>query len=97
MNSQQLDLEDEILSTNAEPLKAIKVGIINQNGDIGEIITLEELARVGNSQSLNMHNYANFGGVEYQFTISDADKISNKVADLRERQERQQKGNIVDR
>jgi hypothetical protein len=44
---------------------------------------LEELARVGNSQSLNKHNYGNFGEVECEFTISDEDNIARKVAHLR--------------
>jgi len=86
------NLEDEILSTNPEPLKAIKIGIVNKNGSVDHVITLEELARVGSSQPLQMHNYANFGEVEYEFTIPDAGNISGKVAYLREQQEEQQRG-----
>ena len=93
--SQDYKLEDAILGTNPEPLKAINVGIINKSGDIGEVITLEELARVGNSQSLNMHNYANFGEIEHEFTISNADNLSNKVAYLREQRKKQGGNSIV--
>ena len=78
------NLEDAILHTNADPLKSINVGVLDNEGFIQEIITLEELARVGNSQPLNMHNYATFGDVEYEFTISDADNLCAKVAYLRE-------------
>jgi hypothetical protein len=84
-----LSLEDAILSTNAEPLAAINVGILHKDGNIQEVITLEELARVGNSQSLNMHNYENFGDVEYAFTISDADNLRAKVAYLRDQPKKQ--------
>ena len=80
------NLEDANLSTNAEPLAAINVGILDNEGFIQEIITLEELSRIGNSQPLNMHNYATFGDVEYEFTISDADNLCAKVAYLREQQ-----------
>ena len=92
--SQELDPEDVILSTNPEPLKAVNIGILNKNGRVFQVITLEELARVGCSQPLNMHNYGRFGEVEYEFTISDADNVSKKVAYWRERQEEQQGGNI---
>jgi hypothetical protein len=80
------NLEDANLSTNAEPLAAINVGVLDKEGFIQEIITLEELSRIGNSQPLNMHNYATFGDVEYEFTISDADNLCTKVAYLREQQ-----------
>jgi hypothetical protein len=80
---QSRNLEDDILHTNPQPLKAINIGILNENGFVDQVITLEELARVGNSQSLNMHNYRNFGGVECEFTISDEDNIASKVAHLR--------------
>ena len=80
------NLEATILSTNADPLKAINVGVLDNEGFIQEIITLEELARVGNRQPLNMHNYATFGDVEYEFTISDADNLCAKVGFLRKQQ-----------
>jgi hypothetical protein len=80
------NLEATILSTNADPLKPINVGILDKEGFIQEIITLEELSRIGNSQSVNMHNYGTFGEVEYEFTISDADNLCAKVAYLREQQ-----------
>ena len=80
------NLEDAILSTNADPLKSINVGVLDNEGFIQQIITLEELSRIGNSQPLNMHNYASFGEVEYEFTISDPDNLCAKVAYLREQQ-----------
>ena len=85
MNSTtHLNLEEAILSTNAEPLAAINIGILDKAGNIQEVITFEELARVGNSQSLNMHNWARFGHVECQFTISNEDNLRAKVAYLRD-------------
>ena len=42
--SKQLDFEDAILSTNAEPLAAINVGILDKDGFTQQVITLEELA-----------------------------------------------------
>jgi hypothetical protein len=89
MDSQHPDLEDAILSTNAEPLAAVNVGILDKDGFIQEVITLEELMLVGDDQTLNLHNYANLGDVEYELTISDADYLCAKVAYLREERKRQ--------
>jgi hypothetical protein len=89
INSQlKRNLEDAILSTNADPLKEINIGIIEERGRVLEAITLEELARMGNNQLLNMHNYATFGDVEYEFTISDADNLCAKVGFLRKQQKK---------
>jgi hypothetical protein len=77
-------LEAAVTSTAAAPLSAINVGIINDQGFVVQVITLEELARTGNRQDFHMSNYAQFGEVEYEFTISDADNLSGKVAYLRE-------------
>jgi hypothetical protein len=88
--------EDAILSADAEPLKAINVGILNREGFVDQIITLEELVRVGCSQPLQMHNYGNFGEVEYEFTIFNADSVSKQVAYWRERQQNKQGGNAID-
>jgi hypothetical protein len=88
MNSQQPDLEDAIVSTNAEPLAAVNVGILDKDGFIQQVITLEELVLVGDNQTLNLHNYATLGDVQYEFTISDAEYLCAKVAYLRERQAR---------
>jgi hypothetical protein len=77
------DLEDAILSTDPEPLAAINVGILNKDGCIQQVITLEELMLVGDNQTLDLHNYANFGEVEYELTISDAEYLCAKVAYLR--------------
>jgi hypothetical protein len=57
MDSQQPDLQDAILSANSEPLAAINVGILDKDGFIRQVITLEELVLVGDSQTLNLHNY----------------------------------------
>jgi hypothetical protein len=95
--SPELDFDDSILSTNAEPLAAINVGILDKDGIIRQVITLEELVLVGDSQTLNLHNYGNLGDVEYEFTVSDAEYLRAKVAYLRERREKQLEGNIIDR
>jgi hypothetical protein len=89
------NLEDAILNNKTQALKAINVGILNKQGFVDQVITLEELARVGNSQTLNMHNYGNFGEVECEFTIWDEDNISSKVAHLRAQTREQRKGNII--
>ena len=98
MNSHQSRiLKMKIRNTNPQPLKAIKVGILNKKGFVDQMITLEELSRVGNSQSLNMRNYGHFGEVEYEFTISDADNTASKVAHLRAQRDEERKSNVIDR
>jgi hypothetical protein len=89
MSNQRPDLEDAILSTNAEPLAAINVGILDKDGFIREVITLEELMLAGDSQTLNLQNYANLGEVEYELTISEAEYLCAKVAYLREQRKKQ--------
>jgi hypothetical protein len=91
---QSRNLEDSILNTNPQSLSALNVGILNKEGFVDQVITLEELARVGNSQSLNMHNFGCLGEVECEFTIFDEDNIANKVAYLRTQREEEQKSNL---
>ena len=80
-------LEDAILTTNADQLRSIKVGIINESGFVLEVITLEELARYGCNQELFMHNYAQTGEVECEFTVcAKADKLLTKIAYFRQQQ-----------
>ena len=57
-----------MLNTTLEPLKAINVGINNDEGSVDRLMSVDELARVG-CVDLNMHNYANFGGAVYELTI----------------------------
>ena len=90
------DLEDVVLSNNAKPLSSINVGVINGDGIVQEVITLEELARVGCSQPIQMHNYANFGEVEYEFTVSDNFNLCDKVAYWREQQNSKNGGKQID-
>ena len=66
-----------MLNTNPEPLKAINVGINNDEGSVDRLMSLERLTRVG-CVSLNMHNYANFGGAVYELTIAEAANVSTK-------------------
>ena len=94
--NQQPDLEDAILSTDAEPLAAINVGILDRDGFIQKVITFEELVLVGDNQTLNLHNYDNLGDVEYEFTVSDAEYLCAKVAYLRE-QRKKRGGNFIDK
>ena len=97
MSSRQLDLEDAILSTNAKPLAAINVGILDKDGFVQQVLTLQELVLVGDSQTLNLCNYGNLGDVvEYEFTVSDAEYLCAKVAYLRE-QRKKQRGDIFDK
>lgn len=82
-------LEDQITNTSIEPLSAVKVGIIDEeNGTILALITLEELARTGNSQDIWMRNFAGFGEVQYELTVSNADNLINKVAHWRNQQKK---------
>jgi hypothetical protein len=81
----QSNQEEMIIGTNSEPLKAINVGIVDADGFIQEVVTLEELAMVGSSRELHMSNYGRFGEVEYAFTMLDTDNLSSKIAYLKER------------
>ena len=57
-------LKTAILSTNPEPLKAINIGIHQQERACRSASShWRSFARVGCSQPLNMHNYGRFGEV----------------------------------
>lgn len=89
-------LEDQITNTSIEPLSAIKVGIIDEKvGTILDIITLEEFVRTACSQEIWIHNIADFGEVEYELTVSNADNLINKVAYLRNQQKSKRKVGAV--
>ena len=85
-------LADPITNTSIEPLSAIKVGIIDEeDGAVLDVITLEELVRTANSQEIWMRNFAGFGEVEFELTVSNSDNLVNKVAYWRN-QQRKEKG-----
>jgi hypothetical protein len=86
--------EDAILTTNGDQLKPIKVGIIGEDGSVLEVITLEELARYGCNQEIFMHNYAQTGEVECEFTVcAKADKLLTKMVHFRQQQRTQKSTN----
>lgn len=90
------DFEDAVLSTDAKPLSSINVGVINGDGIVQEVITLEELARVGLSQPIQMRNYGNFGEIEYELTVPDNRKLCDKVAHWREQEKNKNGGTHID-
>jgi hypothetical protein len=50
------DPDANITNTNAEPLAAIKVGVLDNEGFVKAVITMEEFVRTADSQELYFHN-----------------------------------------
>jgi hypothetical protein len=82
-------LECEITNTNAEPLAAIKVGIIDNEGFVRAVITMEEQI----AKNSSIHNCGGFGEVDYDLTISNTGKLLDRIAHWkREQQHTTEKG-----
>jgi hypothetical protein len=92
------DLEDQITNTSIKQPCAVNVGIIDNQGAVKGVITLEELVRVGDSQEIYLRNYGLFGGeIEFELTVWDAEYLINKVAYLRNQQKIKEENGEVDR
>ena len=79
-----------------EALSAINVGVVNDEGLLEAVITLEEFVRVAKSQHIYMHTNAPRGEIDFDLTTSNTDNIIAKVADWREQQQEKVKISEVD-
>ena len=82
-------------NTPIEALSAINVGVINDEGSLEAIITLEEFVRVAKSQHIYMHTNAPRGEIDFDLTTSNTDNIIAKVADWRKQQQQDDRGGPV--
>ena len=83
-------------NTPIEALSAINVSVINNEGSVEAVITLEELVRVAKSQHIYMHTNAPRGEIDFDLTTSNTDNIIDKVADWRKGQQKKVKMTGVD-
>ena len=67
----------------ADALSSINVGVINDEGRLEAVITLEDFLRVAKSQHIFVHTNAPHREIDFDLTISNTDNIIAKVADLR--------------
>ena len=74
-------------NTPTEALAAINVGVINDEGSLEAVITLEKFVRVARSQHIYMHTNAPRGEIDFDLTTSNTDNIVAKVADWRKQQQ----------
>ena len=74
-------------NTPIEALSAINVGVVNDQGLLEAVITLEEFVRVAKSQHIYMHTNAPRGEIDFDLTTSNTDNIIAKVADWRKEQQ----------
>ena len=82
-------------NTPTEALAAINVGVINDEGSLEVVITLEEFVRVARSQHIYMHTNAPRGEIDFDLTTSNTDNIVAKVADWRKQQQQDNPGGPV--
>ena len=82
-------------NTPIEALSAINVGVINDEGSLEAVITLEEFVRVARSQHIYMHTNAPRGEIDFDLTTSNTDNIIAKVADRRKQQQQDDRGGPV--
>ena len=82
-------------NTPIEALSAINVGVINDEGSLEAVITLEEFVRVAKSQHIYMHTNAQRGEIDFDLTTSNTDNIIAKVADWRKQQQQDDRGGPV--
>ena len=82
-------------NTPIEALSAINVGVINDEGSLEAVITLEEFVRVAKSQHIYMHTNAPRGEIDFDLTTSNTDNIIAKVADWRKQQQQDDRGGPV--
>jgi hypothetical protein len=79
-------------NTPIEALSAINVGVVNDQGLLEAVITLEEFVRVAKSQHIYMHTNAPRGEIDFDLTTSNTDNIIAKVADWRKQQQQDDRG-----
>jgi hypothetical protein len=79
-------------NTPTEALAAINVSVINDEGSVEAVITLEEFVRVARSQHIYMHTNAPRGEIDFDLTTSNTDNIVAKVADWRKQQQQDDRG-----
>jgi hypothetical protein len=82
-------------NTPIEALSAINVGVVNDQGLLEAVITLEEFVRVAKSQHIYMHTNAPRGEIDFDLTTSNTDNIIAKVADRRKQQQQDDRGGPV--
>jgi len=82
-------------NTPIEALSAINVGVVNDQGLLEAVITLEEFVRVAKSQHIYMHTNAPRGEIDFDLTTSNTDNIIAKVADWRKQQQQNDRGGFV--
>jgi hypothetical protein len=82
-------------NTPIEALSAINVGVVNDQGLLEAVITLEEFVRVAKSQHIYMHTNAPRGEIDFDLTTSNTDNIIAKVADWRKQQQQDDRGGPV--
>jgi hypothetical protein len=75
-------------NTPIEALSAINVGVVNDQGLLEAVITLEEFVRVAKSQHIYMHTNAPRGEIDFDLTTSNTDNIIAKVANWRKEQQK---------
>jgi hypothetical protein len=66
-------------NTPTEALRAIIVGVINEQGTLETTITFEEFLRFAKSQHIYFHTNAPRGELDFDLTISNTDNIIHKV------------------
>jgi hypothetical protein len=72
-----------MIDTPVEALSAINVSVINDEGSVEAVITLEELVRVAKSQHIYMHTKAPRGVIDFDLITSNTDNLIAKVEDWR--------------
>ena len=75
-------------NTPIEALSAINVSVVNDQGLLEAVVTLEEFVRVAKSQHIYMHTNAPRGEIDFDLTISNTDNIIAKVANWRKEQQK---------
>ena len=75
-------------NTPIEALSAINVGVVNDQGLLEAVITLEEFVRVAKSQHIYMHTDAPRGEIDFDLTTSNTDNNIAKVANWRKEQQK---------
>ena len=75
-------------NTPIEALSAINVGVVNDQGLLEAVITLEEFVRVAKSQHIYMHTNAPRGEIDFDLTTSNTDKCQGSKLEKRTAEER---------